>query len=121
MKLLLGSLCASAVPVSLVVDWGPSHDMKQAWTLREKMRSALWGDREFDSGAWHAANWREWGVPSDAPTAVHNADGASERERCRCEEVTDGVSPSSPKISSGRPPPARLRRPTSPVGDGGGE
>lgn len=80
-KLMLGVLCTSAIPVSLVVDWGPSHDMKQAWSLREKMRStckptALWGDGAYDSEAWHEANWREWGVPSYAPTTVRSVDGS---------------------------------------------
>ncbi|MFO0833733.1 MAG: hypothetical protein U0638_02085 [Phycisphaerales bacterium] len=40
-KVMLGVLCAAVMPVmpvALVVDWGPSHDMKQAWALREKMR-----------------------------------------------------------------------------------
>ncbi len=47
-KVLLGVLCAAVTPVSLVVDWGPSHEMRQAWALREKMRATcrptmLWG------------------------------------------------------------------------------
>ncbi len=79
-KVMLGVLCASVIPVSLVVDWGPSHDMKQAWTLREKLRATcrptmLWGDGAFDSEAWHRANWEGWGVPSYAPTTVRSADG----------------------------------------------
>lgn len=79
-KLMIGVLCGSVMPVALVVDWGPSHDMKQAYALREKMKAigrptALWGDGAFDSEAWHAANWEEWGVPSYAPTTVRSADG----------------------------------------------
>lgn len=79
-KLMLGVLCASVLPVALVVDWGPSHDMKQAWTLREKMirtctPTMLWGDGAFDCEAWHRANWDDWGVPSYAPTTVKSADG----------------------------------------------
>jgi hypothetical protein len=79
-KVMLGVLCAAVCPVALVVDWGPSHDMKQAWTLREKMMGTctptmLWGDGAFDSQPWHKANWEDWGVPSYAPTRVMNADG----------------------------------------------
>jgi hypothetical protein len=82
-KVMLGVLCAAVIPVSLVVGWGPSHDMKQAWALREKMRGTcdaaqltmLWGDGAFDSERWHRANWDGWGVPSYAPTTVRSADG----------------------------------------------
>jgi hypothetical protein len=79
-KLMLGVLCAAVMPAALVVDWGPSHDMKQAWALREKMKAtctptALWGDGAFDSEAWHAANWNDWGVPSYAPVTVRSKDG----------------------------------------------
>lgn len=79
-KLMLGVLCAAVIPASLVVDWGPSHDMKQAWALREKMKATctptmLWGDGAYDCEAWHRANWEEWGVPSYAPTTVKSADG----------------------------------------------
>jgi hypothetical protein len=79
-KVMLGVPCAAECPVALVVDWGPSHDMKQAWSLREKMMKTctptmLWGDGAFDSEPWHKANWEEWGVPSDAPTRALSADG----------------------------------------------
>jgi hypothetical protein len=79
-KLMIGVLCAAVVPCSLVVDWGPSHDMKQAWALRAKLRATtdptwLWGDGAFDSEAWHKANWEDWGVPSYAPATVRRADG----------------------------------------------
>lgn len=79
-KVLLGVLCAAVMPVSLVVDWGPSHDMKQAWTLREKLKATcrptmLWGDGAYDSEVWHTANWKGWGVPSYAPTTVKSQDG----------------------------------------------
>jgi hypothetical protein len=57
--------------------------MKQAWTLREKMRATcdanrptmLWGDAAFDSERWHKANWDGWGVPSYAPTRIMSVDG----------------------------------------------
>lgn len=79
-KVMLGVLCASVIPVSLVVDWGPSHDMKQAWILRQKMRATctptmLWGDGAFDCEDWHRANWEQWGVPSYAPTTVRSRSG----------------------------------------------
>lgn len=79
-KVVLAVLCASVCPIALVVDWGPSHDMKQAWALREKVMATckptmLWGDGAFDCERWHEANWDEWGVPSYAPTTVKSADG----------------------------------------------
>lgn len=79
-KVMLGVLCAAVIPVAMVVDWGPSHDMKQAWALRDKMKETctptmLWGDSAFDCERWHEANWEEWGVPSYAPTIVRSADG----------------------------------------------
>ncbi|MBL8874176.1 MAG: transposase [Phycisphaerae bacterium] len=79
-KLMIGVLCAGVIPATLVVDWGPSHDMKQAWTLREKLKATtkpgwLWGDKAFDCEEWHRANWEDWGVPSYAPTVVKSADG----------------------------------------------
>ena len=79
-KLMLGVLCGWVMPVAMVVDWGPSHDMKQAWELREKMKAtskptALWGDGAFDCEAWHKANWEAWKVPSYAPTTVRSNDG----------------------------------------------
>lgn len=79
-KLLIGVLCATVIPCALVVDWGPSHDMRQAWKLRDKLiettkPTTLWGDGAFDCEAWHQANWRQWGVPSYAPTTVRSADG----------------------------------------------
>jgi hypothetical protein len=79
-KLMLGVLCASVIPTAVVVDWGPSNDMRQAWALREKMMAAcrptvLWGDGAFDCEAWHKANWEDWGVPSYAPATIRSHDG----------------------------------------------
>lgn len=79
-KLTLVVLCSALIPCALVADWGPSHDMKQAWAVREKLKRAttptcLWGDSAFDCEAWHRANWNEWGVPSYAPTVVRRSDG----------------------------------------------
>ena len=79
-KILLGVLCAAVIPMSLVIDLGPSHDMKQAWALREKMKATcrptfLWGDGAFDSEVWRVANGKGWGVPSSTPTTVRRQDG----------------------------------------------
>lgn len=82
-KVMLGVLGAAVIPVSLIVDWGPSHDMRQAWALREKMKATcaakhltmLWGDGAFDCERWHKADREGRGVPSYAPTTVKSADG----------------------------------------------
>lgn len=79
-KLTLAVLCSAMIPCALVADWGPSHDMKQAWEVRAKLKAStkptwLWGDGAFDCEAWHEANWNDWGVPSYAPTVVRRADG----------------------------------------------
>jgi hypothetical protein len=79
-KPLIAVLCAAVIPTALIVDWGPSNDMRQAWALRDKLKAigkptALWGDGAFDCEAWHKGNWEEWGVPSYAPTTVRRADG----------------------------------------------
>lgn len=79
-KLTLAVLCTSMIPVALMVDWGPSHDLRQAWAVRDKLKATtrptwLWGDGAFDCEAWHRANWEDWGVPSYAPTTVRSADG----------------------------------------------
>jgi len=79
-KLTVAVLCAAAIPAALTVDWGPSHDMRQAWSVRDKLRQAeitptwLWGDGAYDSEPWHRANW-EAGVKSYAPTTIKSKDG----------------------------------------------
>lgn len=80
-KLTMVVLCSAMIPCALVADWGPSHDMKQAWEVREKLKrvtkpTCLWGDSAFDCEQWHQANWNEWGVPSYAPTVMRSADGS---------------------------------------------
>jgi hypothetical protein len=110
-KVMLGVLCASVCPFAVVVDWGPSHDMRQTWTLREKMTAvcrpmALWGDGAFDCEAWHRANWEDWGVPSYAPVTIKSAGGrvggvyrnafaqikpVEYGQRWMCESVNSGV------------------------------
>jgi hypothetical protein len=79
-KLTIAVLCSACIPCALVVDWGPSHDLRQAWEVRDKLKHAtrptwLWGDGAFDCEQWHRANWEDWGVPSFAPVTVRSADG----------------------------------------------
>jgi hypothetical protein len=79
-KLLLAVLCTSVIPCALVVDWGPSHDLRQVWAVRSKLISTttpttLWGDGAFDAEHWHCVNWEDWGVPSYAPTTIKTDDG----------------------------------------------
>lgn len=79
-KLSIAVLCGAMIPCGLVVDWGPSHDMKQAWTLLDKVRATttpllVWGDKAFDSEPLHEWCWNDWGVPSIAPAIVKRRDG----------------------------------------------
>jgi hypothetical protein len=79
-KLSIAVLCGAMIPCGLVVDWGPSHDMKQAWALLDKVRATttpllMWGDKAFDSEELHEWCWNDWGVPSIAPAVVRRADG----------------------------------------------
>lgn len=79
-KLSIAVLCGAMIPCGLVVDWGPSHDMKQARALLDKVRAAttpllVWGDKAFDSEPLHEWCWNDWGVPSIAPAVVKRRDG----------------------------------------------
>ena len=82
-KLMLGVLCGAVIQVALVMDWVPSHDMKQAWTLRAKLLETcgdapptmLWGEKAFGSETWHRANWESTKTPSFAPVRVNNGGG----------------------------------------------
>jgi hypothetical protein len=82
-KLMLGVLCGCVMPVAVVVDWGPSNDMREAWSVREKLLGAcgktpptmLWGDGAFDCEAWHKSNWEDKHMPSYAPVTVRRRDG----------------------------------------------
>jgi hypothetical protein len=79
-KLSIAVLCGALIPCALVADWGPSHDMKQAWALLGKLRGTtrptwLWGDSAFDCERLHEWCWDDWGVPSYAPTVVRSHDG----------------------------------------------
>jgi hypothetical protein len=39
-KLMIAMLCASVVPATLEVGWGPTHDMREAWSVRKKLLEA---------------------------------------------------------------------------------
>lgn len=83
-KLMIAVLCASVMPAALVVGWGPTHDMREAWAVRAKLLDAcgrspptmLWGDGAFDCEAWHRRNWEETKTPSYAPVTVKRHDGS---------------------------------------------
>jgi hypothetical protein len=80
-KLSMIVLCGLLMPAALVVDWGPSHDLKQAGRLRAKAARVirpgiLWGDSAFDSEEWHRGCWDDWGVMSYAPPVVRSKDGS---------------------------------------------
>lgn len=82
-KLMLAVLCGSVMPAALVVGWGPTNDMREAWAARDKLLDAcgrtrptmLWGDGAFDCEAWHKSNWEETQTPSYAPVTVKRQDG----------------------------------------------
>jgi Transposase DDE domain len=83
-KLMIAVLCASVMPAALEVGWGPTHDMREAWSVREKLLEAcgerpptmLWGDGAFDCEAWHKSNWEETATPSYAPVTIKSKDGS---------------------------------------------
>lgn len=83
-KLMLAVLCAGVMPAAVVVGWGPTNDMREAWTVRDKLLDAcgrspptmLWGDGAFDCEAWHKSNWEEKRTPSYAPVTVKSHDGS---------------------------------------------
>lgn len=79
-KLMLGVLCAAVAPCALAVAWGPSHDLRQAWEVRDKLLEAcrptmLWGDSAFDCEEWHRSGWEDLRAPTYAPTVVRTEDG----------------------------------------------
>lgn len=82
-KLMIGVLCASVMPAAMVVGWGPTNDMREAWAARDKLLDAcgrtrptmLWGDGAFDCEAWHKSNWEQMKTPSYAPVTVKRQDG----------------------------------------------
>jgi hypothetical protein len=80
-KISMIVLCGLLLPAAVVIDWGPSHDLKQSYRLAAKARKfikpgILWGDSAFDSDRWHDYCWHDWGVHSFAPAVVRSKDGS---------------------------------------------
>jgi hypothetical protein len=73
-------LCGSLLPMSLVLDWGPTNDKCQAQELMAKaqqvaMPDTLYADAGYDAEWVHAQCREEWGPESVMKAAVHRADG----------------------------------------------
>jgi Transposase DDE domain len=73
-------LCGSLLPMSLVVDWGPTNDKCQAQELMAKaqtvaMPDTLYADAGYDAEWVHVQCREEWGPESVIKPAVHRADG----------------------------------------------
>jgi hypothetical protein len=73
-------LCGSLLPMSLVMDWGPTNDKCQAESLLAKaqkvaMPDTLYADAGYDAEWIHAQCREEWGPESVIKPAVHRADG----------------------------------------------
>ena len=73
-------LCGSLLPMSLVMDWGPTNDKCQAKSLLNKaqgvaMPDTLYADAGYDAEWIHAQCREEWGPESVIKPAVHRADG----------------------------------------------
>jgi len=73
-------LCGSLLPMSLVLDWGPTNDKCQAGPLMAKaqtvaMPDTLYADAGYDAEWVHVQCREEWGPESVIKPAVHRADG----------------------------------------------
>jgi hypothetical protein len=73
-------LCGSLLPMSLVMDWGPTNDKCQAKSLLSKaqtvaMPDTLYADAGYDAEWIHVQCREEWGAESVIKPAVHRADG----------------------------------------------
>lgn len=73
-------LCGSLLPISLVMDWGPSNDKCQARALIEKAQKTtfvnkLYADAGYDAEWIHEQCRMEWGAESVIKAARHRADG----------------------------------------------
>src|SRR5580692_11458413 len=73
-------LCGSLLPMSLVMDWGPTNDKCQANELMAKAQKvatpdALYADAGYDAEWVHAQCREEWGPESVIKPAKHRADG----------------------------------------------
>jgi hypothetical protein len=73
-------LCGSLLPMSLVMDWGPTNDKCQAESLLAKaqkvaMPDTLYADAGYDAEWVHVQCREAWGAESVIKPAVHRADG----------------------------------------------
>ena len=62
-------LCGSLLPLSIVLDWGPSSDLCQVQALISKAKQVakpakLYADRGYDAESTHELVRRDWGVES---------------------------------------------------------
>jgi hypothetical protein len=79
-KISIIILCGSLLPMSLVMDWGPTNDKCQAQDLMSKaqlvaMPDTLYADAGYDAEWIHVQCREEWGAESVIKPAVHRADG----------------------------------------------
>jgi hypothetical protein len=73
-------LCGSLLPMSLVMDWGPTNDKCQAQDLISKaqrvaMPDTVYADAGYDAEWIHVQCREAWGAESVIKPAVHRADG----------------------------------------------
>ena len=73
-------LCGRLLPVSMVLDWGPTNDKCQARELINKaagnaLPGKLYADAGYDAEWVHEQCREHWGVESVIKPAVHRADG----------------------------------------------
>jgi hypothetical protein len=79
-KISIIILCGSLLPMSRVMDWGPTNDKCQAQDLIGKaqvvaMPDTLYADAGYDAEWIHVQCREEWGAESVIQPAVHRADG----------------------------------------------
>jgi hypothetical protein len=73
-------ICGSLLPMSLVIDWGPTNDKRQAQSLMAKAQAVAMPDTHY-ADAGYDAEWvhvqcrEEWGAESVIKPARHRADG----------------------------------------------
>ncbi len=73
-------LCGSLLPLSLVLDWGPGNDKRQAQALMAKASRAtlpakLYADAGYDAEWVHDQCRLDWGAESVIKPAKQRADG----------------------------------------------
>lgn len=79
-KLSVCILCASLIPTSVVLGWGPCNDKSDARALLVKSHAAiqpekLYADAGYDAEWVHEYCREKWKVKSFIPPAVHRQDG----------------------------------------------